>query len=95
MAKSLKDRLTDILIQGNLLTEEDLKKAVDIQKQEGGRLQKILVKHKFVEEKKLIAAIGEHLGIPPLDLSKVKLEPEIVELIPRNVAEFYQIIPGQ
>lgn len=93
MAKSLKDRLTDILIQGNLLTEEDLKKAVDIQKQEGGRLQKILVKHKFVEEKKLIAAIGEHLGIPPLDLSKVKLEPEIVELIPRNVAEFYQIIP--
>ncbi|MBN1521157.1 MAG: type IV-A pilus assembly ATPase PilB [Candidatus Aureabacteria bacterium] len=93
MAKSLKDRLADILLQGSLITEDDLKKAIDIQKQEGGRLQKILVKHKFVEEKKLIAAIGEHLGIPPLDLSKVKLDPEIVELIPRNVAEFYQLIP--
>jgi len=93
MAKSLKDRLTDILLQGNLITEEDLKKALEIQKKEGGRLQKILVNHKFVDEKKLIAAIGEHLGIPPLDLSKVKLDPEIVELIPRNVAEFYQLIP--
>ena len=93
MAKSLKDRLADILIQGNLITEEKLAKALDIQKQEGGRLSKILVKHNFVDEKKLIAAIGEHLGIPPLDLSKVKLDPEIVELIPKNVAEFYQLIP--
>jgi type IV pilus assembly protein PilB len=93
MAKSLKDRLADILLQGNLLTEEQLNKAIEIQKQEGGRLQKILVKHKYVDEKKLIAAIGEHLGIPPLDLSKVKLDPDIVELIPKNVAEFYQLIP--
>ncbi len=93
MAKSLKDRLAEILLQGGLISEEDLNKAIEIQKKEGGRLQKILVKHNFVDEKKLIAAIGEHLGIPPLDLAKVKLDPEIVELIPRNVAEFYQLIP--
>ena len=93
MAKSLKERLTDILLEGNLLTQEDLQKATEIQKKEGGRLSKILVKHQFVEERKLMAAIGEHLGIPPLDLTKVKLEPEIVELIPQNVAEFYQLIP--
>ena len=70
MAKSLKDRLAEILIEGNLITKEDLQKAIEIQQKEGGQLKKILLKHNFVEEKKLMAAIGEHLGIPPLIFQK-------------------------
>jgi len=90
---SVKEKLGTILLGKGLITESQLNEALEIQKAEGGKLAKILVSKGFVEERKLMGTLGEHLGIPPIDLNKVKLEPEVVELIPRNVCDFYHVIP--
>lgn len=90
---SLKDKLGKILVEKALITEDQLHEALDLQKKQGEKLSKILVKKGFVDERKLMGALGEHLGIPPIDLSKLKLEGEVVELVPQNVCEFYCLIP--
>ena len=56
MAKaiSLKKKLNQILLENKLLSEKDLKKALEIQKEEGGQLSKILVKHKMISQKDLM-----------------------------------------
>ncbi|OVE73780.1 hypothetical protein BVX93_00855 [bacterium B13(2017)] len=90
---SLKDKLGKILLEKGLITEIQLKDAEEERKNKGEKLSKILVQKGFIDERKLMGALGEHLGIPPIDLSKLKLDPEVVELVPQNVCEFYCMIP--
>jgi len=93
VVKSLKERVTEILIKSKLITPQDLDKAIKIQKKKGGRIRDVLIEQGAVSEKALMACLGEELGIPPINLSKYKIDPELVKLIPERVASYYQVIP--
>jgi len=93
MVESLKDRLTDILIKGNLLKKKDLDKALEIQKKSGSNLGKILIDQGFISQKSLVVAMSSQLGIPPIDLSKYKIDKELLKLIPEKVARQYTLLP--
>jgi type IV pilus assembly protein PilB len=90
---SLKERLTEILIKNKLITRENLDKSLDVQSKEGGRLSDILVRLGFISQKDLIIALSEGLGLPPIDLSRFKIDPAVTSLIPHETARHYQIIP--
>ncbi|MFC1621013.1 GspE/PulE family protein [Candidatus Omnitrophota bacterium] len=90
---SLKERLTEILIKNKVITDAQLKKALKIQKQKGGLLKNILVNLGFASERDLMAALSQGLGIPPIALSRFKIDPEILKLVPAEVAKKYQIVP--
>jgi len=90
---SLKERLTEILIKNGVVKEAELKKALKVHKQKGGSLKDILIDLGFVNEKDLMAALSQGLGIPPIALSRFRIDPEILKLIPRNIAKKYQIVP--
>jgi len=90
---SLKERLTEILINNKLITQEQLNTALEIQKKKGGRLSQIIVELKFIKETDLISALSEGLGLPLIDLKRFKIDPEIAKIIPAEVARHYQIIP--
>jgi len=91
---SLKERLTELLIKNKLLTSEQLHQAVELQKKKGGgRLSDIIVELKFIKEGDLISVLSEGLGFPLIDLKRFKVDPEISEIIPLDVARHYLIIP--
>jgi len=90
---SLKDRLTEILIHNKLLTQEQLDQALSEQKEKGGRLSDIIVNLKFIQENELILTLSQGLGLPLIDLKRFKIDPEIVKIIPIDIARHYQIIP--
>jgi type IV pilus assembly protein PilB len=90
---SLKDRLTDILVNNKLLTGEQLSQAISVQKEKGGRLSDILVSLRFIKENELVSILSEGLGLPLIDLKRFKIESEVASLIPPEVARHYQIIP--
>jgi type IV pilus assembly protein PilB len=90
---SLKERLTEILINNKLLTQEQLEEALKVQNAKGGRLSDIIVSLKFIKENDLVMALSEGLGLPLIDLRRFKIDPEIVKLIPLEVSRHYQIIP--
>jgi type IV pilus assembly protein PilB len=89
---SLKDRLIEILIKNKLLTQEQLNEAIKIQGKKGGRLSEIIIELKLVKESELISALSEGLSFPLIDLKRFKLDPEVVKVIPYNIARHYQII---
>ena len=91
--QSLKERLNDILIKNKIITDVQLKKALKIQQQKGGTVKDILVNLGFVNEKDLMAALSQGLGIPPIALSRFKIDPEILKLVPKDIAKKYQIVP--
>lgn len=90
---SLRERLQDILIKNKLISEDDLKLALQVQKEHGGSLSDCLVKLNLIGEKDLLVALSEGLGFPPISLARFKIEPEILKLIPRDMAKHYQIVP--
>jgi type IV pilus assembly protein PilB len=90
---SLKERLTEILIKNKLITEKQLQEAIEAQKEKGGRLSDIIVELKFIKEGDLISLLSEGLGFPLIDLKRFRIDPEIVKVIPADVARHYQIIP--
>ena len=93
MAPGLKEKLTKILIDKNLLKEDDLQKALALQKEKGGSLSEVLVSLKLISKNDLMMAISEHLGIPPINLGRFKIDPAVLKLIPRKVARHYKIMP--
>lgn len=90
---SLKERLQQILLRDNIISQIDLDKALAEQKKSGGELSKILVKMNLIGEKELTLILSEGLGIPPIDISRLKIDPEVIKLIPQNIAVNYQIMP--
>ncbi|MBI3008896.1 MAG: Flp pilus assembly complex ATPase component TadA [Candidatus Omnitrophica bacterium] len=93
MAISIKERLTKILIEGGLLTDEKLEEALRLQKEKGGRLSQILVEGGYVGEKDLLAALSQGLNIPAVNLAKLRVDPSIVKMVPKELAKHYNIIP--
>jgi type IV pilus assembly protein PilB len=90
---SLKDRLTELLINNKLLTQEQLDQALNVQKEKGGRLSDIIVSLNFIKENELVSILSEGLGLPLIDLKRYKIDQEVVKIIPINIARHYQIIP--
>ena len=90
---SLKDRLTEILLKNNIITEDKLKTAINRQKEKGGRLSDILIELKFITESELVSSLSQGLGFPIIDLLSLEIDPEIINIIPYQTAQQYQIIP--
>lgn len=93
MPLPLKERLNKLLLEKGLITSEKLKEALNIQKAKGGKLSDILAEKGFVDRKDLMVVLSEELGIPPIDLSRYKIDPSVIKLIPKKLAQHYQIIP--
>jgi type IV pilus assembly protein PilB len=90
---SLKEHLTQILINNKLLTQEQLNHALDEQKKKGGRLSEIIVGLGFIKENDLTLILSQGLGLPLMDIKRFKIDPEVIKIIPWDVARHYQIAP--
>ncbi|OGX39310.1 MAG: hypothetical protein A3C53_02155 [Omnitrophica WOR_2 bacterium RIFCSPHIGHO2_02_FULL_68_15] len=90
---TLKERIMDALLQRSLVTPDQLNEVLAVQRTKGGSLQEILVKRGLVKEDDLLAAVSQGLGIPPISLSRMRLDPSLKTLVPRDMAVQYQLIP--
>src|SRR5262245_4614309 len=57
-------KLGEILIDRNLITQEDLERALELQKERGDKLGKILVDMGFIAQRDVLAALSDQLGVP-------------------------------
>ncbi len=92
MAQSLKQKMLEVLTRSNFLTKEQLDEAIEMQKTSGRRLSEVLTMMGFISQKDLVIVLSQSLNIPPINLAKVKISPDVVQIIPRASAEKYQAI---
>jgi len=93
MVPGLKEKLTKILIEKRLIKEGDLEKALIFQREKGGSLSDILVELKIISKNDLMMILSKELGIPPINLSRYKVDPGVIKLVPKKTAKFYKILP--
>ncbi len=75
------------------ITEEELKKGLEIQKETKERLGAALIHSGIITEMELIEALQMQLGIEYVDLSKVSIPAELAQALPKNIAKQYQVVP--
>ena len=86
-------RLGEILIKENLITSEQLKQALDYQKQHGGRLGTCLMKMGFISDDEITAVLSRQYGVPSINLKYYEVDANVIKLIPQDTAIRYQIVP--
>jgi type IV pilus assembly protein PilB len=91
--KSFAERIADVLIEDGLLLPNQLEEAVGLQQREGGRLLKILTDKQFVTDQDMAFSMGRCLNTPPINLAKVRIPEEIMELVPRDMAKANKLVP--
>lgn len=87
-----KIRLGDLLIQQGLLTEEQLKSALEQQKLTGRKLGRVFVDSGFVTEEGISQALARQLRIPFIDLRDFKPQPELLKLLNEAQARRYRAL---
>src|SRR5665213_976338 len=91
--KALGERIADALIEDGLLTAAQVEELLEKQKKEGTRLIKLVVEKAYVTESDLVVSMGRVLNTAPVNVSRLTIPPEISELIPRDMATNYKILP--
>ena len=91
--KSFGERIADALVEDGLLSAGQIEELLEQQKKEGARLIKLIVDKAYVSEQDLAVSMGRVLNVPPINLTRVSIPPEIVELLPRDTAHNYKVVP--
>ena len=86
-------RLGDILVQQGRLTPEQLIMFLRVQKKTRKPIGRILIEQGILTEEELKYILGEQLGIPHTWLRKGLIDPWIVNILPKEKALRFQVIP--
>ena len=85
--------LGQVLVEAGFLTPEKLDEALALQKEKGGRLGDLLVENGYVTEHNLMLALQQRLEVPFVDLEEERIDRAAVQLVPRELAQKYSLIP--
>ena len=86
-------RLGELLVRENLITLQQLQKAQEQQRKGGGRLGFNLTKLGYIEESELTSFLSKQYGVPSINLAEFEIDPDVIKLVPQEVAEKHQVIP--
>lgn len=93
MATAFKQKFGAILLQTGQITNEQLDEALSEQKNSKERIGAILVRKGIISEQRLLETLELQLGIPYVNLSNRKIEPNILTLVPEHIAKRYRVFP--
>ncbi|HVS33017.1 MAG TPA: type IV-A pilus assembly ATPase PilB [Thermoanaerobaculia bacterium] len=86
-------RLGELLTKASLINQDQLKDALKVQKETGGKLGETLIKLGFVTEEDITECLSQQFGVPSINLAHFEIDASVIKLIPADVARKYNILP--
>jgi type IV pilus assembly protein PilB len=86
-------RLGEILLKESLITQDQLEKALEFQRSNGGKLGSCLTKMGFITDDDITGVLSRQYGVPSINLKYYEIDPTVIKLIPQDTALRYQVIP--
>jgi type IV pilus assembly protein PilB len=86
-------RLGELLTKAGLISQDQLKEALRVQKDTGGKLGETLIKLAFVSEEDITECLSQQFGVPSINLQHFEIDASVIKLIPADVARKYNILP--
>src|SRR5438034_6829592 len=86
-------RLGEILVKESLITQDQLQKALEFQRANGGKLGSCLTRLGFITDDDITGVLSRQYGVPSINLKYYEIDPNVIKLIPQDTAARYQVIP--
>jgi len=86
-------RLGDLLVRKGYITPEQLRKAAEEQKQNGGPLIRHLIKLGCLTEDALLAYLQKEYRLPISDPTTAGIQAEAIQLVPHALVTKYHLVP--
>ena len=87
------DYLIDTLIELGYLTPEQVEQVRADAESTGEGILQLLVNRNVLPPKAVTQAKANHFGVEMVDLAGIKLEDEVIALVPRHIAKRYRVVP--
>lgn len=91
--EGMASKLGDLLVSENLITTTQLDEAVELQRRSGNRLAQCLVKLGYVNDEDIAKVLSRRYGVPSINLSYFEIDTTVINLIPRETAQKYHLLP--
>lgn len=91
-ARREKLRLGDVLVKQMLITEEQLQKALEMQRGTGKRLGRLLIESGYVTEEAVAHGLARQLRVPAVNLKNYNLNSATVRLLSESPARRLRVI---
>ena len=88
-----RERIGQLLIKEGLINKEQLEEALAIQRTRGGKTFEILVELGHLDKQALHDFLSRQPGVAAINLANYKLEQDLVDLIPKELALREKVIP--
>ena len=89
----MSSEFADMLVKAGKISEEQLAQALELQKESNQKLGDILIKTGALSsEEELSEFIGRQLNIGALRLSDIELNPDVVKMIPPDIARKFNVM---
>ena len=86
-------KLGELLVKAQLLSPQQLDKALEDQKATGGKLGEVLQRLGFVTEDDIIECLSHQFGVPSINLRHFEIEEVVAKTIPVDLARKYNVVP--
>ncbi len=86
-------RIGEILLEREFVSEETIERALKIQAESGRRMAQVMVEQGWLEEKKLLEALSEQLGVPFIHLRTGLYDPETAALMEADASKRLGVLP--
>jgi len=93
MRRTRRKPLGQMLVEKGLISPQQLREALEAQKQSDLRIGEILVGLGYLDRRALYETLAQQLRVPFIDLEQADVDPNVAGLVPRDLAEKYQCIP--
>jgi len=86
-------KLGQMLVKAGVITREQLESALNAQRDQGGRLGLNLVRMNLINEEDLNSYLSRQIRIEAINIEKMKIEADVLQLVPAKLAIRYEVIP--
>ena len=86
-------RLGEMLLEKNIITKEQHKKAIEEHKKTGEFLGQVFIRMGFISDIDLMKILSQQMGIPYTNLKEIKIDSSVIKRVPSKFAWHYKIMP--
>jgi type IV pilus assembly protein PilB len=86
-------RLGELLVREKMISLQQLQDAQEDAKRSGRRLGVALSQLGYVDDKDLTQFLAKQYSLPSINLKDFEIEPEVLKLVPKNIAFKHMVIP--
>ena len=89
----MNERIGELLVQKNVITADQLQRARQEARSKGERLGHQITKLGYLQESELTDFVAKQYGLPTIDLTDFEIDPDVIRLVPEEVAVKHTVIP--